>query len=185
LCPEINRRPDHEPAQVFEETLMKQSPRQDRIVTWLALLAPIIFVVHVAEEAPAFVPWFNRLVEPDISEPLFLTVNAMAFVITVVLAALLAATREPVAAILDLAWMAFLFFANALFHLTATVAHHSYCPGTVTAAVLYLPYFAVLFSVVLKRLRVPVSVALAVTVLGALPMAVHGYLIVFRGSRLF
>lgn len=164
---------------------MEQSLRQDRIVTYLALLAPVIFVVHVAEEAPTFVSWFNRLVEPDISEPLFLRVNATAFVITVVLAAVLAATRDSVAAVLDLAWMAFLFFANALFHLTATVVHHSYCPGVVTAAVLYLPYFAVLFWVALKRLRVPVSVALIATVLGALPMAAHGYLIVFRGSRLF
>jgi|SRR5215213_1016325 len=164
---------------------MEQSLRQDRTITYLALLAPVVFVVHVAEEAPTFVSWFNRLVEPDISEPLFLRVNATAFVITVVLAAVLAATREPAVAVIDLAWMAFLFFANALFHLTATVVHHTYSPGAVTAAVLYLPYFAVLFSVVLKRMRVPVSVALVVTILGALPMAAHGYLIVFRGSRLF
>ena len=37
----------------------------------------------------------------------------------------------------------------------------------------------------LKRFRVPMSVALGATVLGALPMVIHGYLIVFRGSRLF
>lgn len=163
----------------------EQAPRQDRIITWLALLAPIVFVIHVTEEAPTFVSWFNAHVEPDISEPLFLTVNGVAFVITVVLAAVLAAARDSVPALLDLAWLGFLFFANALFHLTATVVHRSYCPGAVTAALLYLPYFAVLFSVVVKRLRVPWSVALAVTVLGAIPMAVHGYLIVFRGSRLF
>jgi hypothetical protein len=164
---------------------MEEAPRQDRIVIYLALLTPIIFVLHVVEEAPTFVSWFNRLVEPDISEASFLTVNATAFVITVVLAAVLAVTREPAAAVIDLTWIAFLMLANGVFHLTATVVHRSYCPGSVTAAVLYLPYFAVLFWVVLKRLRVPLSVALAVTVLGALPMAVHGYLIVFRGSRLF
>ncbi|HYU34544.1 MAG TPA: HXXEE domain-containing protein [Thermoanaerobaculia bacterium] len=164
---------------------MEQTLRQDRIIGRLALLAPVVFVLHFLEEAPGFVSWFNRLVEPDISQPLFLTVNGTAFVITVLLAMVLAATREPVAAVIDLAWLAFLMLANALFHLTATVVHHIYSPGTVTAAVLYLPYFAVFFSVVLKRLRVPVGVALVATVLGALPMAVHGYLIVFRGSRLF
>lgn len=164
---------------------MEETPRQDRIITWLALLAPIVFVLHVVEEAPTFVSWFNAHVEPDITEASFLRVNGTAFVITVALAAVLAATRDSVTALLDLAWVAFLFFANAVFHLTATVVHRSYCPGAITAAVLYLPYFAVLFAVVLKRLRVPVSVALGVSILGAIPMAVHGYLIVFRGSRLF
>jgi hypothetical protein len=164
---------------------MTTSPRQDRTLTWLALLAPIIFVTHVVEEAPTFVSWFNRLVEPDITDGMFLRVNATAFVITIVLTALLAATREPAVAVIDLAWIACLMLANGIFHLTATVVHHTYSPGAVTAAVLYLPYFAVLFRVVLKRLRVPLSVALVATVLGALPMAIHGYLIVFRGSRLF
>ncbi len=164
---------------------MEEAPRQDRTITWLALLAPIIFVIHVMEEAPTFVAWFNRLVEPDITEGMFLRVNATALVITVILAALLAATREPAVAVLDLAWMGCLMFANGIFHLTATVVHRTYSPGAVTAAVLYLPYFAVLFWVVLKRLRVPLGVALVATVLGGLPMAIHGYLIVFRGSRLF
>lgn len=164
---------------------MEQAPRQDRIITWLSLLAPIVFVAHVIEEAPTFVSWFNLHVEPDITEGMFLRVNVTAFVITLVLTAILAATREPVVAVIDLAWIACLMLANGLFHLTATVVDRSYCPGAVTAAVLYLPYFAVLFWVVLKRLRVPVGVALVASVLGALPMAIHGYLIVFRGSRLF
>jgi hypothetical protein len=33
----------------------------------LLLLAPLVFVLHVGEEAPGFVAWFNRLVDPDIS----------------------------------------------------------------------------------------------------------------------
>ena len=164
---------------------MTTSPRQDRTLTWLALLAPVIFIVHVIEEAPTFVAWFNRQVEPDITAAMFLRVNATAFIITIVLAALMAAAREPAVAVVDLAWISCLMFANGVFHLTATVVLRSYCPGAVTAAVLYLPYFAVLFAVVLKRLRVPMGVALVATVLGALPMAIHGYLIVFRGSRLF
>lgn len=159
--------------------------RENRRITGLALLAPVVFVIHVFEEAPAFVPWFNSLVEPDISEPLFHTVNGVAFLITVALSGALAATRERTIAVADLAWLGFLFFANALFHLTATVVHHRYSPGAITAACLYLPYFALLFTVVLRRFRVSWGVALLATVLGALPMAVHGYLIVFRGARLF
>lgn len=164
---------------------MEKTSPQDRTITYLALLAPIIFVLHVIEEGSRFVPWFNRLVEPDITEASFLRVNATAFVITLVLTAILAMTREPVAAVIDLAWIACLMLANGLFHLIAMVVHHTYSPGAVTAALLYLPYFAVLFAAVRKRLRVPLSVAVVATVLGALPMAAHGYLIVFRGSRLF
>jgi Protein of unknown function with HXXEE motif len=159
--------------------------REKRLLAGLALLAPVVFVIHVLEEAPAFVPWFNSLVEPDISEPLFLTVNGVAFFITVALSGALAATRERAVAVANLAWLGFLFFANALFHLTATVVHHRYSPGAITAACLYLPYFGLLFAAVLKRYRVSWGVALLATVLGALPMAAHGYLIVFRGSRLF
>jgi len=159
--------------------------RENRLIAALALLAPVVFVVHVIEEAPAFVPWFNSIVEPDISQPLFLTVNGVAFLITLALSGALAATRSPVIAVVDLAWLGFLFFANALLHLTATVVLDRYSPGAVTAACLYLPYFAVLFVMVVRRLRVSWGTALLAAVLGALPMAAHAYLIVFRGSRLF
>lgn len=164
---------------------MERTPRPDRLITWLALLAPIVFVIHVVEEAPTFVSWFNAHVEPDITEGSFLRVNGTGFVITVFLGAVLAATRDSVSALLFLGWLAFLMLANGLFHLVATVVDRRYCPGAVTAAVLYLPYFAVFFWAVLKRLRIPMGVAVVVSVLGAIPMAAHGYLIVFRGSRLF
>ena len=159
--------------------------RESRLIVGLALLAPVVFVVHVIEEAPSFVPWFNSIVEPDISQPLFLTVNGIGFLITVILSGALAATRSRTAAVADLAWLGSVFFANALFHLTATVALDRYSPGAVTAACLYLPYFALLFAAAVKRLHVSWGAALLATVLGSLPMAAHGYLIVFRGSRLF
>lgn len=164
---------------------MESARRETRLVVRLALLAPIIFVLHVIEEAPTFVPWFNSIVEPDISESSFFTVNGVAFFITVALCGALASTREPAIAVVNLAWLGLLMFANALFHLAATVVQHQYTPGVITAAFLYLPYFALLFAVVLRRLRVSWGVALFATALGSLPMAVHGYLIVFRGSRLF
>lgn len=164
---------------------MLEARRDTHLLAGLALLAPIVFVIHVVEEAPTFVPWFNSIVEPDISESRFLAVNAIAFIITVALGGALAATRERAIAVVNLAWLGFLMFANALLHLTATAVHHRYSPGAVTSLCLYLPYFALLFAVVLRRLRVSWGVALLATALGSLPMAAHAYLIVFRGSRLF
>jgi hypothetical protein len=167
-----------------ERPVVEREPGRRPIVV-LALLAPVVFLLHVAEEAPGFVPWINSLMDPDISQPSFLRVNAGCFVITLAVSLALAATREWGAGLVSLAWFGFLFFANAIFHLVATAVHGRYSPGAVTSLVLYLPHFAALFALLVRRLGIPALGAAAVTLLGAAPMAVHGYLIVFRGSRLF
>lgn len=88
----------------------------------LVLLAPIVFALHVVEEAPGFVAWFNSLVPArPITDDLFYTVNAVAFVITVAVAGVLAATREAGAVLGALAWISFLMLANGLFHGRASV----------------------------------------------------------------
>jgi hypothetical protein len=164
---------------------MDQDDASKRGLVGLALAAPVIFALHVAEEAPAFVPWINSLIEPDLNQRAFLGVNAGCFVISLVVSLALAATGERGAGLLSLAWFGFLFLANGIFHLVATVVHGRYSPGAVTAAALYLPYSALLFAYLVRRLRIAPAAAALATVLGALPMMVHGYLIVFRGSRLF
>jgi hypothetical protein len=149
------------------------------------LLAPLIFLLHVLEEAPGFVAWFNTLVREGITQPLFLAVNATALVITVALAAALAGTREKGAAIVTLTWLSCLMFANATFHVTATIVHRMYAPGVITAALLYLPYFTWFLWLVLRRYKIGVPSALGAVLVGAAPMFAHGYLIVFKGERLF
>jgi hypothetical protein len=148
----------------------------------LAGSAPVFFAAHVWEEAPGFVAWFNRLVDPDISRSLFLSVNAFAFVVTVAVAAVLWVSDESAGTLVALGWFGFLFLANGVFHVVAT-AIHGYSPGTITALCLYLPFFVVLFRHSLRR--VTAGAAAIASLAGALPMAAHGYLIVFEGSRLF
>ena len=58
-------------------------------------------------------------------------------------------------------------------------------PGLVTAVLLYLPYYIWLFVKAVKSRQVDAKVLAAVAALGSLPMLIHGYLIIFRGSRLF
>src|ERR1043166_6927637 len=108
----------------------------------VTLLAPLVFGIHVLEEAPGFVQWFNSVVDRDISPQLFITVNATAFLITLVVAGIFAGTRTIAAALLAVSWLGFLMFANAIFHVTGAIVRREYVPGTVTAAALYLPYFA-------------------------------------------
>jgi hypothetical protein len=165
---------------------MPSEPPWDRTgIARLALLAPLIFVVHVLEEAPRFVAWFNSLVARGITQRMFLNVNATALVITVVVVALVVAEQGQVTAILALAWFGLLMLANGLFHIVATVVHSRYSPGVVTAILLYLPYFFAFAMLAVRRLKVSVPIVVTAALLGGLPMLIHGYLIVFRGSRLF
>ncbi|MEW6073571.1 MAG: HXXEE domain-containing protein [Planctomycetota bacterium] len=150
-----------------------------------ALLAPLVFAAHVLEEAPGFVAWFADLVPPGLSPSEFAAANAIAGLVTVVLALAVFAVPRALPATLLVAWLAFLMAANAVFHLAATLVYRRYCPGVITASALYLPYFGGFLFLVIRRLRVPGRVVLAAGLLGALPMLVHGYLVVFAGSRLF
>jgi hypothetical protein len=151
----------------------------------LALALPVVFAVHVIEEAPRFVPWFNSLVSPPISQPLFLSVNAVAFVITVAVGLLLSASPERGPALIAVAWVGFLMLANGLFHIVATVVHGRYCPGVVTGALLYLPFSLLFVRAVAREVKLSGPAVVMAALVGAVPMFVHGYLIVFRGSRLF
>lgn len=151
----------------------------------LAAALPIVFILHVIEEAPGFVAWFNSLVARHISQQLFLTVNATAFVITVFVAIVVAVGGERGSALVGVGWVGFLMLANAIFHLVGTLALGRYCPGVITGTLLYLPLSLLFMRTVALELALPPRVVLAVALLGGIPMYIHGYLIVFRGSRLF
>ena len=157
----------------------------DASPTRIALLAPLIFILHVVEEAPLFVSWFNSLVQEGISQALFLQVNAFGLVITTVLAITVAITREKAMVVLFLGWLSFLMFANAIFHIVATLVHDRYAPGVITAVTLYLPYFIWFLIRALRSLELNITTAVAVIALGSAPMVIHGYLIIFEGNRLF
>jgi hypothetical protein len=146
-------------------------------VSWLA---PPIFLLHFLEEGPRFLAWINSRVEPDLSYAWFLGLNGTALVGTTALAATAAVSRSRGAALAFLCWGSFLMLANGLLHLGATVLFGEYCPGSVTAALLYLPYFAWLFVTVGGSRRDRIAVTLA----GAVPMLAQGYAVLVEGSRL-
>jgi hypothetical protein len=149
------------------------------------LLAPLVFVVHFLEESPGFVPWFNGHVTRGITQDLFWTVNATGLAITVLVALAYRATRSDVASVLVVAWLSFLMLTNAIFHVTGSIVDRAYVPGLVSAIVLYVPYCAWVGWRIVRDRRVAPGVVAAAAVLGGAPMAVHGYRILFLGSRLF
>ena len=158
--------------------------RPELTLRQLAVALPVVFILHVLEEAPGFVAWFNRHVDPDITSRLFLTVNAAGFVITLIAATAIAVSRDRVTAVLATAWVGFLMLANGLLHLVATLADAGYAPGVVTGTLLYLPMSLLFMRAVAREFRMPLGFVAAAALVGGVPMYVHGWLIVFRGSRL-
>ena len=149
------------------------------------LLAPPIFIVHFLEESPGFVGWFNAHVARGITPGLFWAVNLTALFITLAFVAFEWLSRTPLSLAAALAWLGFLFFANALFHAAGAFVDRRYVPGLVTAVLLYLPYYVWLCVRALKSRRVTAAALLTAAVPCSLPMLIHGYLILFRGDRLF
>jgi hypothetical protein len=151
----------------------------------LLLLAPLIFVAHWLEESAGFVAWFNAHVDRGITQELFTTVNYSALGITLAVVALEWLVRNKVSTGLAVAWLSFLMGANALLHVAGAIKDVAYVPGLGTAILLYAPFYGwFLWRVGHKRRLAPHAIA-AVAVVGALPMLVHGYLILFQRSRLF
>jgi len=74
---------------------------------------------------------------------------------------------------------------NAVFHLTGTFVDDAYVPGLWTAILLYLPYCVWVARQVMRRQTAAPAWLAAAAVIGGIPMAVHGYRILFLGSRLF
>lgn len=149
------------------------------------LFAPLIFVCHFLEESPGFVEWFNSHVARGITSGLFWQVNIYGLVITLVVVGVEWFSRSAFSLYLAIAWFGGLMLANALFHLAGGVVDKRYVPGLGTAILFYLPYYCWLFIGAVKSKRANVIGLVVAAVLGSLPMLVHGYLILFRGSRLF
>jgi hypothetical protein len=160
----------------------------DRItdhVSRAILLAPFIFVCHFLEESPTFVEWFNAHVTPGITPELFWRVNISALVITLVVVGIEWLSRAAFSLTLVIAWLGFLMFANAIVHIAGGLIDKQYVPGLITAVLLYIPYYLWLFVKVIKIEGVKPPVLFVAAVLASIPMLIHGYRIVFLGSRLF
>jgi len=149
------------------------------------LLAPPIFIVHFLEEAPTFVSWFNSHVARGITSEMFWRVNLTALVITLIVVAVEWFSQSSLSLVLVVAWLGCLMLANGIFHIVGAIVDGRYVPGLITAALLYLPYYFWLFMRGVKSGKVAPLVLILAAIIGAIPMCVHGYLIVFRGSRLF
>ena len=111
--------------------------------------------------------------------------NLSALVITLIVVGVEWFSRNAFSLSLALFWLSFLMLANAVLHIVGGVADKQYVPGLATAVLLYLPYYFWLAVGAVKSHRITLAPLAALAALGSLPMLAHGYLIIFRGSRLF
>lgn len=161
--------------------MKRPSPNIPRLV----LIAPVIFVCHFLEESPWFVEWFNSHVSRGITSASFWRVNLTALIITLAAVGFEYLSRSDLSLTLIVGWLGFLMGANAVFHIVAAVVDRSYVPGLLTAVVFYVPYFLWLFVAAVRTKRSNTAILVIAAGLCSIPMLVHGYLIVFRGDRLF
>lgn len=174
--------PEREPQMKSE----RQTNAADEILLSRALAwSPLIFICHVVEEAPGFVAWFNAHVTRAITSETFWGVNLSGLIITVALVGFDWLARSSFSLVIVVAWLSFIMPANALLHIVASVSDESYVPGLLTAIVLYLPCYCWLLIKIKKSGRLNVGHLVGAAILGSIPMLIHGYRIVFLGSRLF
>jgi len=150
----------------------------------LLWFAPVIFVAHFLEEAPGFVEWFNSHVSRGITPRLFWQVNLTALVITIVVSIFASLDRSEISATVATGWLSFLFGANAVVHIAASIVDRRYVPGLFTALLMYVPYYAAVLWYA-KRRGVRSGGLIATALACAAPMLIHGYRVLFLGTRLF
>ena len=118
------------------KSIMNMSPQK------AIQFAPIIFLIHFfVEESPNLVEWLYTVTSFLATQELFLKVNFRVLFITMLVALMVSFFCNRTTLILAIIWLSFLMFSNAIFHLTSTVVYNMYSPGSITSAILYLPYF--------------------------------------------
>lgn len=154
------------------------------IKRWV-IAAPLIFLIHFLEEVPGFVVWANSYADQDISQGFFLSLNFLVLGVTASVTLIVWFSPSSLTVSVCLLWLSFIMLSNGCMHLVAAILEGGYVPGLLTAVLLYIPYCLALFVQFVRRKFVSPRTAIALSLLGAVPMFGQGFLILFLGSRLW
>ena len=160
------------------------SDRRENPFRTLVAFAPLVFLAHFAEEIPGFVGWFNSQIARGMTDESFWQANIAVLVITVVVAFVVWFGHSTTTVIVAVVWLSFVMGANSVVHVGAALVQRQYVPGLVTALILYLPYFPFVLAYARRR-GVSRPGLIAAAGVGAVPMLIQGYLVVFGATRLF
>jgi hypothetical protein len=131
---------------------------------------PIAFVLHIAEEAPAFSSWVEHTLGGEISLGAFAVNNAGFMVVLVALVVLAVRVQKPWATALLFFWVSGQQFWNFVFHLYTQILFGDYSPGIVTAVLLYYPTYLFIAGRAVRERHVSPGVMALAFVAGAVGM---------------
>ena len=115
-------------------------------------LFPIAFTLHVLEEWPRFTAWAQRYASPSFTRHDYLKIHLAGIVAA--LAAAMVVWYFPNRLVVFVFFTFMLtpgIFCNTLFHAGVTAYFGAYCPGLVTALVLYLPLYGFLSTLAYRE----------------------------------
>jgi Protein of unknown function with HXXEE motif len=113
-----------------------------RVATFLL---PVATALHMVDEWPGFPKWARSFASPLYSDREYAVSHFITLTGASVIPWLLWVFPYPwVVFLFFLLWLGPGVFSNALFHAGATVFSRTYCPGTATGLLLYLPLSIVL-----------------------------------------
>jgi hypothetical protein len=105
-------------------------------------LFPAAFTLHVIEERPAFTQWARKYASDLFTQRDYDKIHFAGIVSAFVLAAVVSHYPNVVIVFLFFAFiLAPGLFFNTFFHAGASLMTREYCPGVVTALMVYLPVF--------------------------------------------
>ena len=153
---------------------LKRSANGAGVLPWVWLF-PLAYGLHIAEEyAFHFPAYVANLSGRHISNPQFLVINAVLWLLVVATVVLVLARPSQAWLIVTLAAV---LGINAALHIVGSIVTFTYSPGTVTAAFIYVPL--VVFA--LRRILPYVSRSVAVRA-AALGVAIHAVVILLAAN---
>jgi len=129
-------------------------------------LFPPAFMLHVVEEWPQFTCWAQTHTSEQFTRRDYNAIHVAGIFASILGATLVWLFPNPAVVLL---FFTFLFapsvFFNALFHAGASLLTRTYCPGVVTAILIYLPLFILLIERVhAERLLAPFTLTTSLLV---------------------
>jgi hypothetical protein len=124
---------------------------REKFFSRLIWLFPLVYVLHIAEEAPGFPSWVGSVLGGHIEVRAFYINNTVFMAVLLVLCFLANRFRKPWSTTLLFLWVSGQEFWNFVFHVYAQFQFNSYSPGYFTAIFLYFPLYAYLTYIALRE----------------------------------
>ena len=130
-------------------------------------LFPAAFTLHVLEEYPGFTRWAQFYASDKFTQQDYKRIHLFGIVMSAITVAIVSRHPNPI--------IVFLFFAfilapsllfNSVFHGGASIMTRDYCPGVITAVLLYLPVFVFLSRLAWRENLIGLRSLAAILILG-------------------